>query len=693
MTYIPNRLNDYDTYTYNIRMYMVHPSYLSQLDMAIQNGNAKLIADNSQIAKYNISDLEQIFTVGHNLVREGIGNKFIMTMNEPNGATLINTLKQVSLDLGIENHLHARYIIAIDFRGRKSDGKPHKFNQTFYYPVIITSLNFNVSEGGAAYNINLIENSTLGYQYLSNNINEQITVVARTVGEFVTEFEKKYNNSIFNAWAINDSAGEYYDTFSFEFDDSTSDWKNWRFQILDDGLDIGAVELVGLPGEDPALQITVNNGTNITTLFSQVLQLTAEYKCIPLTGKSGLGQQFARPIPSENTNTTLDSLPTFFKMISNVEYGNYDRLKGDYQKKIVYKLKSYVVTNEIIDAIAYQASITNSGVQNRRVENLIANNFLRKRYDYYYTGKNTEVLEFDMQFDNLYYYITPYGEGTIGDPNFMAPVIASDKDQLMARLVNSRKEVASAKKAFNAASASKLNLSNDILDPRGESFITIGQAKIQFDNAFENFRRTTDEVIDILKTQYELTDADINYQLRFVADTISDQDISSSDNDRKGGTLKHGAVKANLENPADLVQIELGIRGDPYWLGAPNSFYNQQRNSDEIVDYEAGSPNFFLQVNLPTSDEDSAGLRKPQPDYQVSGVYTVKNVINRYRDGMFTQHLNAVRDLATNTITAFGSLASNNVDSFNTDDASIKSQYLDVAQQIENATRRITNNR
>jgi len=92
-------------------------------------------------------------------------------------------------------------------------------------------------------------------------------------------------------------------------------------------------------------------------------------------------------------------------------------------------------------------------------------------------------------------------------------------------------------------------------------------------------------------------------------------------------------------------------------FGLPNSLYNQQRDVDEVVDYEAGAPSFFLQVNLPVSGEDNHGRRKPRPDYQLSGVYTVRNVISQFRDGQFIQYLSAVRDLATNVSTVWDLLS------------------------------------
>ena len=645
MTYLANKLNEYDTYTYNIKLYMVNPNILGKLDGAITSGEASLIADNASIAQYNINDIEQIFTVGHSKVREAMGNRFTLTIQEPNGVTLLSTLKLRSLELGIDSHIHAGYILSIEFNGRKADGRPHKCPQTFYYPLTITALDFKVTDGGTSYNVSMVENSTNGYGYLNNVIKEQITIVARTVGEFVTEFASAINISAGRIWEL-DTGSLYQDRYEFQFDESTESWKDWRFQVLDTAFESGGNEFVThAESGDPALQVVINNGSNISAIFGQVLQLTAEYKRI-LVKQDGFGEKFLKSeVEGEvDINGAFEYFPLFFKAITNVDYGQYDYLKGAYEKIITYKLKAYAVTDEIISPSSYVNGITNTSVQRNRIANLISHNFLRKKYEYYYTGNNTEVLEFDMQFDYAYYSVTAIGGGALGDEAVQTPQHGGDVHDVIARLSERKRKLAKISGDLNSASAAGA----------GTGITELLRKKLKIEQTAFSAGIIAD--LTLLRELSELSESEINHTLRFAADAIPDGDMAGSDNDRKGGTLQFGAVKVNLENSADLISIELGIRGDPYWMGRPNSLLNQQRNDEDVADFEAGAPSFFLHVNLPTSSEDINGRRKPRPDYQISGVYTVRDVINRFQNGMFTQHLNAVRDLATNTSTAWSSL-------------------------------------
>lgn len=676
MTYLTNPLNEYETYTYNLRLYVCQPSSLSSLDGAISSGSALLLADNAQIAKFNISSCEQVFSIGHGAVREAIGSRFALRVAEPNGVTLLSTIKTLCNQLGILNHTRAGYILAIDFHGRKKDGRPHKFPQTFYYPLIISKFDFKVTEGGAQYNIDMVENSQVGYQYLSNVINDQIVVEAQTVGEFVDRFQERLNKSLDHAWRINPSlaAGIRPDQYEFEFDETTQDWRRWRFEALDQDFEVSGTSFIGRAGENPSLQVIATNGSNITNIMSQVLQLTKEYKNI-LTMQNGIiSQQGMRDAPENQTSRQLDSLPVFFKMLSNVEYGEYDQFRGDYTKTIKYRLKAYTVTDEIIDALAYATSITDTRTQNRRVDNLISSNFLRKRYDYYYTGLNTEVLELDMQFDYAYFYVLPYGDGYFGDPEVQTPQVSKDRESVLARL----SDVQVAKR--NAASAQR-SLDNAIAggsSSLGFFIRGVEAATIQFNTVLE-------DTLNVLANEYNYTPDEIQYMMRFNADVISDQEFYGSDNNTKSGTLKMGAVRANLDNASDMVKIELVVRGDPYWMGKPNTLYNTQQNVDGLADFEAGSPSFFLNVNLPTNDEGVDGRRKPQPDMQMCGLYTVRSVINRFENGQFVQYLEAVRDLATNISTVYERLAGDSSALTAIDRARQRQRQIDYAQLLEDA--------
>jgi hypothetical protein len=688
MTYLQNQLNQYETYTYNIQLYMIPPDTAALLDQNISAGRAVLIADNARLAQYNISDLEQLFVVGHNKVRSAFANRFNMTIQEPNGVTLLDTIRKAASRLGIVNHIRALYLIKIEFNGRLSDGKPKKHPQVFYWPIQIRQLQFQVTEGGTTYHIEAIENSTSAYTYLSNVLKDQITIEAETVGEFFDTFVQTANQSAREAIIFSTDA-IYNDEIRIEFDPSIESWRQWKFQALLEVTTQGGVNIISVgAGTQLKLQTTVSNGSSITDVVSMILGQTKEYKNV-LTNVNG--QESMRETPDGETLVTLENLPIFHKVIANVEYGPYDILRGEYQKIITYRIVPYIISDEPVSSIAYNQSVADATIQRLRIENLKRNNLLRKRYDYLFTGKNTEVLELDIRFDRAYYYVTPYGNGRFGDPNVQTPIQSKDRATVLARfkeIADQRQQIANLERQ-RASVPSSIPAAIQRGGSIGESIIQDFASQIR--GLTVTFRNNVRNLEKQLLEDYNMSPENVALAMRFAQDVISDDQIASSDDDNRGGRLKFGALQTNIENASDMVQIELGIRGDPYWLGKPNSFYNSSlQNDDELANFERGLQSFFLRINLPNPVEDTAGRRKPSPEYEVTGLYTVRDVIARYQNGQFTMHLNAVRDLVTNPVVALNDIERNDPRSENSNSARRRQNRIDNAQEQENAFRRIS---
>lgn len=689
MNYLPNPLNQFDTYTYNISLYMIRPDSVAFMEDNITNGRARLIADNARLANYNINDLEQQYVVGHNKVRSTFGNRFSMTIAEANGVTLLDTLRRLSNELGILDHKLAIYLIRIEFNGRLPNGASRKYPQVFYWPVTIRDFQFTVDQGGTHYHIQAVENSTNAYSYLNNVIKNQITIQATTVGDFFDKFIREVNLSAADAIAF--STDQLYpDEFEIEFDESISSWKQWEFQALTEEETQNGINIISAgPGGERQLQITVPNGTNLTDLVNVILSLTKEYKNILLSGNSS--REFARENPNQDISSTLAELPVFHKIIANLEYNDYDILRGEYVKTITYRVIPYIIADEILSPTAYVAGIADAKIQASRVANIRQSGLLRKRYDYIFTGKNTEVLEFDIKFDRAYFYVTPYGGGQFGEPNTQTPVNSQAPSAVVARFqeeanrirqdisgINRQKAKTSAQVSSQASPGNQIQLDQ----------LLSGIDK-QFKQSIAELRNAADKFTKELQETSGYSPEEIALRLRFAQDVINDDDITGSDNDNRGGLLRFGALQANIDNPADLVKIEIGIRGDPYWLGKPNSFYNTGlQNGDNLADFERGTNGFFLDMNLPQPNEDADGRRKPSSEYEVSGYYTVRDVISRYKDGQFTMYLGAVRDLGTNTPTVHGEL-SNNTGSATETSSNLKSANIDVAQSAEDAFRNL----
>ena len=633
---------------------MVHPDSAGLLDAAIANGKTIVMADNSQESRYNISDVEQNFKVGFGQVRSTYGNMFTIKITEPQGTTFLESIALTARQLNIENHLLARYFITIEFIGRVPNGSAKRHPLKFIYPIVFQDIQMQVDAGGANYNINAVENSVSAFSYLEQVIKSQITVEAATVGEFVSEFLQKYEKSLENDLLFNINAA-YKDEYNIEWDNETGTdtWQQWKIQQAAEGLKTLGPSKIG-----DKIHFTIPNGSNLSDITSMVLQATAEYKKI-VTDTGG----FMKTSPGEPSSQNLDEFPVFYKVVPKVEFGSYDPLRGDYVKIITFKIKKHIMVDRIMDSVQYGKGITNATIQNTRVNKMFTQNLLRKRYDYIFTGLNSEIMQLDLKFDNQFYEISVVGNGQVGDPNKdastagqAAATVHDGVKALKKSIVEISRKISKLNQQKSGAPPSVIIRTETQIEELEEQRTTINN---QLESQLQDFSQLTRGGGGVgpsgnFLTAEEAKD-DISMRLRFAGDVVDDSDIYGPENDGTGGTLQFGAVKSNLENSADMLKIEMGIRGDPYWMGMPSSFYRNSSVSNELADYEKGGILFFLNVKFPI-DENSAGRRIPRDDYTLSGTYRVVDVINRFTGGLFTQHLGAVRDLATNTSTVLGTL-------------------------------------
>jgi len=85
--YLDNPLNKMDIYSYNIAIHQCHPRDVNDLEVAIADGRTVLMCDNSQESRYNITNMEQTFVLGHSQVRETFSNKFTFVVNSTPSST------------------------------------------------------------------------------------------------------------------------------------------------------------------------------------------------------------------------------------------------------------------------------------------------------------------------------------------------------------------------------------------------------------------------------------------------------------------------------------------------------------------------------------------------------------------------------------------------------------------------------
>jgi hypothetical protein len=649
MTYLPNQLNEYSTYTYNIAIYMVNPRLLgSDIDPVSQG---ILMANNAIAAEFNIASLTHTHSLDPGVVRSSMGSMFDIIIYEQNGAQFLEAIALSAARLGIPDHLQAAYAIVIKFKGRKDDNVPNELPQVFKYYTTFKNVGIKVDPNGSTYNITAVETFTDAFNYLKGTEKMTLTYDAATVGEAVEILEKKIKDALEAAWAL-DPNSQYADEIKLEFDESTQEWARWQLEAAGaEGIDRRDDVHIG-----DRVNMSIFAGTSMHEYLNKILEKTQEYKRLP-TYPDG----YARESPDQPTIAPLSSLKYGFKIITKVENLEWDILRQDYQKRVTFRIKKHLYPNWIVDSAEYLRTINSPDEQRNRLENIKNAGLLRKRYDYLFTGNNTEVLNLDLNFDMSYYVISPVGGGILGDPGVVGQQGGRDFANTVERIRQAKKKIADRARALQ-----RLNAPGQELADPDRLLGELGAAR-------DEFRGILDEVG--LDGAGNADRPPHPTPITFALDVVDDGALYHSPGIGDGAAIMFGAAKMNLENTKDLATIEMTIRGDPYWMGQPNGFLRFERNAEvelATADYELGGAMFYLHVKFPNAAvsgrtvtetietpggrrtvtyrtyDDDDGRFKPSLSYSFSGIYQVTNVISEFRSGLFKQTLKAYRDVSVN---------------------------------------------
>lgn len=698
--YFENVLNSLESYTYKWKIYIVPP--LSEgytIQRFIDERRFFILSESGVENEISIDTVRQTLVL-FDENRNGIANKFEIDFIEPGGLTFYNRIKFAADSLGIKNHLQANYILELTFPGWSDSGIPvANAAGPFRYMTILKSLNMSFRDGASFYQGIFIEVKENAYTKIELEVNTDITVVASTFGEFLTSFQDQYNEQLKRQVARSQNR-VIPDDYEFLLDDDTKDWANFVFDSVEPG-NLPQSSGVSVNGSSGQLNITIAPGTHIPTAIAVALFQTHEYRKIISSSRGSYGKD--HPNDAELKPASMADLLTWLSFDTDVRYyETYDRIAELYPKKIRYIIKKYIVPEITHDPVSDKELHNNSELQKTRLSKLFETRLVRKKYDYYLTGLNTEVLNFDIDFNYLFYYIQSIHHGTLSYTR-----TGDDLQDELSKNAQRIRELEARKKQIQDTSNGLVRDSsiNTVLRNIDRQIESINLESLQVQDRLKRNSRTrpprsfTENYITQSQVIPTVDSNSITFLPSYRSGPIDslatvgpDKEVSST------GAAQLGATETNLHTTGDLVQIVLTIRGDPYWLGRPEGF---QENENQ-ANYQIGGLSFYLKVNFPTYPSETTGLMEQLTStYLVSGLYRVREVLATYQNGMFVMDLTSFKDLHLNVPEVFeylergyvGTENNNKTQAPRTKDAIAEQDRESSASDTSNAAQAGTNNR
>jgi hypothetical protein len=517
-----------------------------------------------------------------------IGISFKVT--EPYSMGLFfQSLQIAALQNGNKNYLDVPLLLTIEYMGHKSPDEQRLTvpDTTKYIPMRIRSLDMTVTNAGAIYNVEAYPWSEKAFSTMHAELKTDAALSGKTVGELLIDSEKSLRN-LLNERAIKEyerraDLAEPPDLISIDFPDSP-DQETGNNSIYQASMGFSNNRTGTQPFTRENAAYDAASGTfkrgKVTIdpektefKFSQGLDIISVINQVILM--SDYGEQALKNVDSEGMVDWWRIEPRVYLNSQNVNS------TGAHSKYIVFRVLPYKV---------HVSKISAPGTGLKGKENLKRQAL--KEYNYIYTGKNTDILDFDIEFKAGFYTSLNADSG-----------LNSADTRVGAQLSNSVEIAAGVETAPIQAEKNSETIAHDIVV---NDKIKTGLAH-KGGGGLEDYK------------------------------TLAARQF-------------HDAVTSAV----DMIQIDLKILGDPYYVSdsglgnysaKPTSYTNM--NSDGCMDYQSGEVDILINFRVPIDINNSTGKYDFPKGTKLlesfSGLYQVIRVESNFSKGLFTQNLKCIR--------------------------------------------------
>ena len=416
-----NPLNEYDNYSYHLRWSVANDiSSYNFYEIPSHNGTAPptvnlsnldiIVIAETGITGINIIDFSTETACGPS---DKMGNMpamtFKMTVIEPYSISLIDKIVYATQQLGTHDFTKSSYFIEVWFNGYNDDGTaisatPNTDQQRFYHlwRVLITGIEATATEVGTTWQIT----GAADGEYASSNyvsfVPGTITVeTGNTFGEFLKNLTKAMNDEEQNR------VKGYQPTLIYKFV-TTDEVSQWTMKTNDPNKNSKRSAPFSSELSISGSTITLNSGTDIGHAVNFAASLS------PNADKWVMGKI---------KSTDSDGLIKIFVINSQAKIIDYVTGINDYIREITYTLVPYLSAKADIDVEAIK-DISQPTVQNKKLQTIIQSQKFNRVYNYFYTGKNLDVMKFDITMKNFWIVAIPaYGAVNSNSQQTIGPVV------------------------------------------------------------------------------------------------------------------------------------------------------------------------------------------------------------------------------------------------------------------------------
>lgn len=439
-----NIMDQYDSTTYNLRLYMRRfdnddptDSGTSSILPDGDDGSELIVIAQDGVTRNQIRNLE-LQTVG------GLHTPTSVSFDvfQPNRADLLDQMLIARERLGLQGKIPMVYL-EINFYGRtvdlddnEAEGELVRITDPYTFELVIANIEAQLTEDGGTFQFECVARNSEAFSTNNFRLRESVTIRGTTITEMTDSLVVELNK------LADDSAYQYPDTFSIDLSQLISDAAvNSRESAVIELSDLIQNEALLVPGID---EVDVKNVPQFDSKLNRELAQSAyDYirdrvdevpKQNELRLKAGITIQevmliilsMNREFLASLTRGDLDpgalikpedrlnAFVKWVKMNARVNYGKFDEVKNDYARHITFipyffkTAKTNVYSNP-----RENQKLSPEEVQSR-LDQLASSGVVLKAYDYLFTGVNDQIISMDVSYNNAITVLVATGKGHEG---------------------------------------------------------------------------------------------------------------------------------------------------------------------------------------------------------------------------------------------------------------------------------------
>ena len=592
----PNWLSTVDSPTYRWTLYIVNndiwntPTLIGNDDAVLNNSQAFIIAKQGVTTEFSLDNFLSLATVTpgqqHGNTTPGV---IQFDLFENLGFSFLDKVLIAGKKLGKPASLYSQnFILKLEFIGRDPvTNASVPFSGVFLYPVKLNQIRSTTGPEGTRYNI--VAWSALKHAQTETVLDADVTISdITTVLDFTINLEKAINDGQYDAMGpfARQSGITPPKQIKIIFDPSTSQRPGAGTKVNGkplDWFDLSSKPFAGTadPSTSNKTGSTIyNSDTNTITAERETntgmwIQKVIENNCsawsawVIEANKYGLTPHIVVEPEYKYPPRTMDQR-------KSENHGNVEPVFVTYTIKIGYGDTIYPPSIDLGNK-----NLNNPQHQADRFKTLP----IEKSYTYLYSGLNTEVLNYQIDVNNLFFVLDQPGAAT-----YVAGKTSAGKQQ------------------FSPA---------EITDSLFLSDLKQASSDTSYFNPVVGGVAKADSGEHAQVTEYLAEDSSIARRL---------QDMAKREYD---------AINFNME-----------IKGDPHWMGSMQAVIQGKLKMIDHARQDALIT--FLQFN-PNADKLLTEQVKGEIDPISTGIYKLVTIESRFQGGRFTQTLNGYKDINSNT--------------------------------------------